>query len=116
MINFLRTLFIVLFIYMVYTVVHTSLQSNLFDEWSNLAQIPWLTATLKDFYVNTIVISVWVIYKENNPGKSFGWIIAFVLLGSIATTLYLIIKLFRMDPNDSLDKLFRREEMNAENI
>jgi hypothetical protein len=49
MIATLRVLFIVIFVYMTYTVIATCLESNLVAAWSGLAAIPWMTATLKDF-------------------------------------------------------------------
>lgn len=116
MIKILRILFSILFIYMVYTVISTSLKSNLFDEWSALADIPWLTATLIDFYVNTVVISVWVLYKEVKLLNGIIWVISFVLLGSIATTFYLLVKLFKLNPDDSLDRLFIKDRPSGGNL
>ena len=105
MITFLRILFSAVFIWMVYVVVSTSLESNLFEEWSNLAQIPWLTATLWDFYANTLIIALWAIYKERSAVSRGFWVLLFVFLGSIATSAYILIHLFRLSRTDSIEKL-----------
>ena len=105
MITFLRVLFSAVFIWMVYVVVSTSLESNLFEEWSNLAQIPWLTATLWDFYANTLIIGLWAIYKERSAVSRGLWVFLFVILGSIATSAYILVHLFKLSRTDSIEKL-----------
>jgi hypothetical protein len=110
MINFLRVIFIMLFLFMIYTVVSTSLESNLIKEWSNLAQIPWMSATLIDFYINTVVIFIWIAYKENRLITKVYWLLGLIFLGSIASTLYMIIQLYKINSNDSLEKLFIRND------
>lgn len=109
MITFLRILFSALFVWMTYIVVSTSLESNLFNEWSNLAKIPWLTATLWDFYANTVIISLWAMYKERSFVARGIWVILFVVLGSIATTAYVLRYLFSLSKDDGIEKLLLRE-------
>ena len=43
MLYFLRILFASMSLYMIYVAVATSLESNLFEQWSYLAQIPWMS-------------------------------------------------------------------------
>ncbi len=113
MIAFLKILFAVIFVYMIYTVIDTSYQSNLFTEWSYLGSIPWMTATLKDFYSNVVFIFVWIAYKENHWLKSLVWLVLLVCLGSIATAAYVLIQLFKLGPGDRLDQLFTRNVTTA---
>jgi len=108
MITFLKILFGALFLYMIYVVITTQRQSPLFAEWDHLVQIPWMTATLKDFYTNVIAIFCWIAYKEKNFFIKILWLVLLVTLGSIATTLYILIQLFKLKPGDSLDRLFLR--------
>lgn len=110
MITFLRLLFSMVFAWMVYVVVSTSLESNLFEEWSNLAQIPWLTATLWDFYANTLIIALWAIYKERSNLSRGLWVFLFIILGSIATSAYILMHLFRLSRTDSIDRLILRQD------
>lgn len=111
MIILLRFIFALLFIYIVYTVISTSLQSNLVEEWNYLASIPWMRATLVDFYIMTAIIYLWVLYRENSIIIKILLLILFISLGSIATTGYILIRLFLIKPNDSVEKLLLKNEV-----
>ena len=94
--------------YMIYVVVSTSIESNLIAEWSNLGRIPWMAATLKDFYTNTLVIFLWIAYKERSMLARIVWLLLIVGLGSIAVTAYVLLQLFRLKPGDSAEKILLR--------
>jgi hypothetical protein len=108
MITFLKILFCVLFVFMCSVVISTSLESNLFEEWSYLAGIPWMKATLWDFYANVLVIYLWVFYREKSVFFKILWLILLVCLGSIATCAYVLIQLFKLRKGDNLKELFTR--------
>lgn len=98
-------------IFMIYIAIATSLESNLFAEWNTLAQIPWMRATLWDFYFNITILSVWVLYKENKLWAALFWIVSFVILGSIATSFYVWAQLMRLQPGQPVQTiLLRRTE------
>jgi hypothetical protein len=109
MIIFLRFLFSALFVWMIYIVLSTCFESNLFSEWSDLAKIPWLTATLWDFYANTVIISLWAMYKERSFMARGVWVILFIVLGSIATSAYILRYLFSLSKDDGIEKLILRD-------
>jgi hypothetical protein len=94
---------------MCYVVISTSLRSNLFTEWNYLAGIPWMTATLWDFYANVLCIFIWIAYKENKMIMKITWLVLLVCLGSIATTGYLLKELFRLKDGESLKDLFVKQ-------
>ncbi len=104
--NFLIIIFLFLFFYINYTVISTSIESNLFTEWNFLASIPWMKATLVDFYINTIVIFVWVAFREKTWLSRILWLIGFVFLGSIITTLYVLIQLIKLKKNEPVINAF----------
>jgi len=106
MIGFLKILLSIVFVWMCYVVISTSIESNLFTEWNHLSSIPWMTATLWDFYSNVLCIFIWIAYKENKVFTSIIWLILLVCLGSIATTAYILIQLFKLKPEESLKELF----------
>lgn len=108
MITFLKILFTGVLIFMCYEVVSTSLESNLFKEWNYLAAIPWMRATLWDFYANVLVIFIWVCYKEKSVFLKILWLILLVCLGSIASCTYVLIQLFKLKKDDSLKELFTK--------
>ncbi len=93
------------FSWMSWIVVSTSLHSNLFKEWDFLAGIPWMRATLWDFYANALVLWLWICYKERGLARRIIWLILSFTLGSIATMGYWIIQLFRLKPGEGLKEL-----------
>ncbi|MDP9047388.1 MAG: DUF1475 domain-containing protein [Bacteroidota bacterium] len=109
MITFLKIFFSALFIWMCYMVISTSLSSNLFHEWNFLGSIPWMRATLWDFYANVAVIFLWVAYKEKSILIKIIWLILLVALGSIASCAYVLIQLFRLKPAEGLKELFGKQ-------
>ena len=94
---------------MCYIVISTSIESNLFTEWDFLASIPWMRATLWDFYANAFVIYLWMCYKETGVVRKILWLILMFCLGSIASCAYVIIELFRLKSNEGIkDLLIKR--------
>jgi hypothetical protein len=105
MITTLKILFSVIFVWMCFIIISTSLESNLFKEWAFLAGIPWMKATLWDFYANTIILGAWAIYKERTLATGLLWIVLFAVLGSIATSGYMLVQLFRLRPGQGVREL-----------
>ena len=101
----LKVFFASLCLSMVYLVIVTSMQSDLFKV--SLAE-PWFRTTLWDFYFNIAIISSWVIYKEPSPVRAVLWIIAFVLLGSIATSFYVLLQLWKLKSGEPFEKILLR--------
>jgi hypothetical protein len=109
MLNALKILFSLLFVWMCYTVISTSIESNLFKQWDFLGSIPWMRATLWDFYANVTVIFVWVCYKENSTWMRLLWLVLLVALGSIASCAFVLIQLFRLKPGEGLKEFFGKQ-------
>jgi hypothetical protein len=105
MLTVLKVVGVAVFGWMVYIVVSTSLQSNLIKEWDHLAGIPWMLATLWDFYANALVLYLWICYKERSLGQRIVWLILTFLPGSIATAGYWLIQLFRLKQGEGLKGL-----------
>jgi hypothetical protein len=104
----LKVLFSALSLFMVYMVVSTSLESNLIKEWSFLGSIPWMRATLFDFYTNIIVLFAWVVYKEVGWFSRVLWLFLFVGLGSITVTLYVVIQLMKLKSGEGIEHVLLR--------
>ncbi len=109
----MKNLFVILFsvvcIWMIYIVVDTSIQSNLFKEWNYLSSIPWMRATLWDFYANIFVLLMWVYYRETNIAVKGLWTVLFITLGSIAVTGYVLIQIFSLKNGEGLEKILVRK-------
>ncbi len=89
--------------------VVTSLKSNLFVVLPIMIHDPWTLATLIDFYFNILIIWAWVVYRERRFAVSVAWLLAFIALGSIATSGYVLLQLFALKPVEGLDSLFLRK-------
>jgi hypothetical protein len=92
---------------MVYIVISTSLESSLFTEWDSLGAIPWMRATLWDFYANILVIYIWVLYREKSIAIKILWAILFFSLGSIASIGYLLIQLFKLKEGEGISTILQ---------
>ena len=105
MITALKIIFSALLVWVSYVVISTSLESSLFKEWEFLGSIPWMRATLWDFYANIFIITLWMFYKEKSIFLKIVWLILFVCLGSIATCAYVLIKLFKLKTGQGVPEL-----------
>ncbi|XP_061345154.1 uncharacterized protein LOC133291004 isoform X2 [Gastrolobium bilobum] len=95
----LRTLFTVLGALMVATLLYT-LFTDGFPFRKDLLT-PWMAATLIDFYINVVVLGIWVAYKESNWIISILWIILLVCLGSITTCAYIVLQFLKLSSQES---------------
>jgi len=55
-----------------------------------------MAATLKDLYINTIVIFRWIAYKEQSIGERVVWLFLLAGLGNIAVTAYVFLELAKL--------------------
>lgn len=108
MITTLKIVFSALLIWVTYVVISTSLESSLFKEWDFLGSIPWMRATLWDFYANIFIITLWMFYKEKSVFLKILWLILFVCLGSIATCSYVLIQLFKLKTGEGVKELLSK--------
>ena len=109
MITALKVFFSLLLVWMCYMVISTSINSNLFKEWHFLGSIPWMRATLWDFYANVTVLFLWICYKEKSIALRITWLLLLVALGSIATCAYVLIQLFGLKPGEGLKEFFSKQ-------
>ncbi len=104
----LKILFGGIFIWMVVMTVRTSLQVSLWSAWDSFAKNPWAVATLWDAYFGFTTFWVWVAYKEKTMWARILWLILIYALGNIAMSGYMLIQLFRLKPEESVEALLRR--------
>ncbi|XP_062159137.1 uncharacterized protein LOC133866585 isoform X3 [Alnus glutinosa] len=70
------------------------------DEYGCKTLDKWMKATLIDFYINVVALSVWVNYKESSWISSIFWIILLISFGSITTCFFIAWKLFQLNLED----------------
>ena len=109
MVSFLKIFLSLVWVFMAYMVVSTSLESSLFKEWDYLGSIPWMRATLWDFYANVLVIYLWVLYRERSSAVKIMWAVLFFTLGSLGTIGYVLVQLFSLKENESVEQILKQK-------
>jgi hypothetical protein len=104
----LKLLFGGIFLWMTVLTIRTSMAVSLWSAWDSFAANPWAVATLYDAYFGFTTFWVWVAYKENSLWRSLLWLVLIYSLGNIAMSLYVLIQLFRLRPEQSVEALLRR--------
>jgi hypothetical protein len=87
-----------------------SLDRGIFSVGSELLSDRWFQATLADAYFGFITFYVWVAYKEATIIRRVIWFVLIMTLGNIAMSIYVLIQLVRMKPQDGWSGLLLRRE------
>jgi len=70
---------------------------------------PWLVASFVDLFFCFMIFYIWVFYKESSWLLRIFWFVFIVATGSIAISIYMLIKLSKLDKEDSLkDLVFKK--------
>ena len=104
----LKLLFGAIFLWMTVLTIRTSLAVSLWSAWDSFAANPWAVATLYDAYFGFITFWVWVAYKENTFWSRLLWLVLILGLGNIALSCYVLIRLVRLRPDQSVEALLLR--------
>ncbi len=108
--NVLKCLLLLISVAMIGLTIVTSMRSDLFAAWPRLSSEPWMVATLIDFYLNILLFSLWVFYKERKRLTALFWVISFVALGSISTAFYIFIQIAKLRSDEPIQNAFLRRE------
>ncbi|KAI9395186.1 hypothetical protein POPTR_005G198600v4 [Populus trichocarpa] len=76
---------------------------------------PWVVATLIDFYINVVALSVWVAYKESSLISGFLWILLLICFGSMTTCAYVVKQLVQLTSQDPVYLILFNRGNRAEN-
>jgi uncharacterized protein DUF1475 len=104
----LKILFAAIFIWMIALTIRTSLAVSLWSARDSFAGNPWAVATLYDAYFGFITFWLWVAYKETSVWSRVLWLVLILGLGNIAMSLYVLIQLFRLQPDQPVEAVLRR--------
>ncbi len=106
MLLFLRGLFIVVIVSMLWVTSWASLHCPLFAIPRPVITHPWFIATLFDAYWGFITFFVWVCFKQTTALARFAWFVAIILLGNIAMASYCLNELFRVPAGGKISDIF----------
>ncbi len=105
---FLKLLFGAIFVSMTVMTIRTSLAVSLWAAWPSYAANPWAVATLYDAYFGFLTFYVWVAYKEWRMRSRVLWFVLIMGLGNIAMSLYVLIELMRLRPQEPAEAILWR--------
>ena len=110
MIPFLRIAFGFVLVTMLCETTWASLHVALWKTPHEVVAHPWFVATLFDCYFAFLTFYAWLAYKETSWTARVGWLIAIFLLGNIAMSGYMLITLFRLPADASIEQLLLRKK------
>ena len=86
-------LFAAIFLVMLVVTVQASLDRNVLVAGAALWPDAWFRATLADAYFGFLTVWIWVAYRESKWMARGGWLVAFLLLGNLAMSVYAFVAL-----------------------
>jgi hypothetical protein len=63
-------------------------------EGAQLLSMPWGIVSMVDLYTGFVLFSGWIVYREKSALRSVIWVVAMMVLGFWAGSLYALIALF----------------------
>jgi hypothetical protein len=94
---------------MVAMTVYAALDRSVFHLRPELTSDPWFHATLADTYFGFMTFYVWVAYRESNGLGRVVWFVLIMTLGNIAMSIYVLIRLWRWEPQLGASALLLRD-------
>jgi hypothetical protein len=91
-------IFLLGFLLMLGTTIWASLQQNLFTEFSWTGSPMWFKATLIDFYINQIIIWIFILAIEENLWVKIITFPLCIMFGSMTTALYFVYRILAKKP------------------
>jgi hypothetical protein len=109
MIWFLRIAFSVVLVSMLCVTSWASAVLPLWQTPRALLLHPWFIATLFDCYFGFLTFYLWLAYRETSWLARVLWLLAILALGNNAMSSYMLIVLWRLPANASIDRLLLRQ-------
>jgi hypothetical protein len=106
--NVLKVVFCLVLLSMLGVTTVASLDRGVFEAGADLWADPWFKATLADAYFGFLAVYFWIAYKEPTWPRRVLWFVLLMLFGNIAIAIYLLIQLFRLPANASMEDLLLR--------
>lgn len=111
--RFIQALCVVRFALLLAGIVRASLVENVLVGGERVLRDPWGLATLADAYCGFCVASVWIWAVERSKAAAVLWIVALMLLGNLASLVWLFLKARRARQLADLFPAVRRADARA---
>ena len=82
-----------------------SLNEDIVSAIARLTQEPWVVASLFDAYFGFIFFFLWVLFKENSLIARVLWFVLIMLLGNIAMSIYVLMKIYEIKNQFTFERL-----------
>lgn len=90
-------------------IVRSSLEMSLAAGLRATVDTWWGITTMVDLYAGLAAAAAWIAYRERSAARTTAWVVALLLLGNLATALYVGIAAIRSRSLDELVRGARRE-------
>lgn len=104
----LRVFFIAVLLSMLAVTSWASLEGALWKTPREVVTHPWFIATLVDTYWAFLTFYCWVAYKETSWSARLAWLIGILLLGNIVMAIYMLIQLFKVPADATIEQVLLR--------
>ena len=108
MIKLMKLFFALILFGMLSIMLAASLDQNIFEAVREMWPNWWFKAAMADAYFGFLTIFVWVAYKELLLWRKLVWFVAFMLLGNLAISTYILIELSKLQAGGTFDILLTR--------
>jgi hypothetical protein len=110
MILILRLFFTFMLASMIAVTGWASLDCALWRIPGEVASHPWFIATLADTYWAFLTFYAWLAYKETSWTSRMLWLLAILVLGTMAVAAYMLHQLFRVTTDADIEQVLLRRE------
>lgn len=93
----IRLITAVLTLVMAATVGYGIVSGGFSEEGRAILDLAWGRVTLIDLYVGLALLGGWIAIRERQPRVVLPWLVAFVVLGNLATALYALLAAARSE-------------------
>ncbi|MCB9858569.1 MAG: DUF1475 family protein [Phycisphaerales bacterium] len=80
---------------MVCLIFWAAAQANLWIDLVAIVRLPWGLVTLADLSFGLFFIALWIAHLERRVWPTAMWIVLLLVLGNLATAIYLLVRLYK---------------------
>ncbi len=110
MILILRLFFTLMLASMIAVTGWASLDCALWRIPGEVMSHPWFIATLADTYWAFLTFYAWLAYKETSWISRVLWLLAILVLGTMAVAAYMLLQLFRVTADAGIEQVLLRRK------
>ena len=103
----LKVVYAGIFVSMIAVTSWAQMQEGFLSCLRRIPSDPWFVATLFDTYFAFFCFWLWLAFRERSVVKSILWAVLIVLGGNITMSVYVLMQLFRLKPEEPASAILR---------